>query len=172
MGDGPVLLLGDRGFSFDGSAQLAALGAGFCPCVPGSTINLDAMVSGNDLQGVATLDGKSFTDLGEPNSLQSMTISIDGEMIAPPAPAFGASPTETVFAPGIFSPLAFFDHEGVRESLVGDEIRGGHAAVFRSRPLGSACVGGPASNILRRGQCDAGTIITLASRLWPGGIGG
>ena len=56
-GDGPVLLLGDRGFTFDGIAFSANLGAASCVrCVPGSTINLDAIVSGNDLRGVATLD--------------------------------------------------------------------------------------------------------------------
>jgi hypothetical protein len=129
VGDGPVLLLGDRGFTFDGRAELARLGAAACLiCVPGSTINLDAIVSGNDLPGVATLDGKSFRDVGGLNSWESMTISIDGEMIAPPAPAFGASPTETVFATGAFSEAfglsseAFFNHEGVHESLVGNEV--------------------------------------------------
>jgi len=128
VGDGSVLLLGDRGFTFDGVALLANLGAGACSvrCVPGSTISLDALVSGGDLKGVATLDGKSFPDVGEPNSPQQMTISIDGEMIAPPAPAFGASPIETVFAPGTFGEgfgaPAFFNHEGGHESLVGNEI--------------------------------------------------
>jgi len=128
VGDGPVLLMGDRGFTFDGRAELARLGAGACfiSCAPGSTINLDAIVSGNDLRGVATLDRKSFPDVGGLNSLEQMTISIDGEMIAPPAPAFGASPTETVFAPGTFGEgfgaPAFFNHEGGHESLVGNEI--------------------------------------------------
>jgi hypothetical protein len=124
VGDGSVLLLGDRGFTFDGVALLANLGAGACSvrCVPGSTISLDALVSGGDLKGVATLDGKSFPDVGEPNSPQQMTISIDGEMIAPPAPAFGASPIETVFAPGTFGDGSFFNHEGGHESLVGNEI--------------------------------------------------
>jgi hypothetical protein len=122
-GDGSVLLLGDRGFTYDGVALTANLGAAASLIsVPGSTISLDAMVSGGDLKGVATLDGKSFPDVGEPNSLESLTINIDGEMIAPPAPAFGASRTETFFAPGTFGASAFFIHEGGLENLVGNEM--------------------------------------------------
>src|SRR5262245_58179176 len=116
FGDGPVLLLGDRGFTFEGFALTANVQA--CPCVPGSTINLDASVSGNDLPGNATLDGSSFANVGAQNSSEQMTISIDGEVLAPPAPPFGASTTETLIVPSTFDGVFHHDNPGASESLV------------------------------------------------------
>jgi hypothetical protein len=101
VGDGSVHFVGDRGFMFDGFAQLSPLGAAGCnPCNPGSTISLHASASGNDLPGDATLDGTSYSDVGGPNSPESLSFNITGQVIAPP---IGQSSTEILVVPVAFT---------------------------------------------------------------------
>ena len=64
-GSGSVQLAGDRGFTFDGNF------AGFFhapvadPLPPGTPLALVGVASGFDLGGNATLDGVSYTAVGE-----------------------------------------------------------------------------------------------------------
>ena len=126
-GDGTVHLVGDRGFTFDGGALVSPLGAARCvsPCSPGITISLSASASGNDLPGNATLDGISYTNIGDPNSPESMSFNITGEVIAPP---FGPSSTEVLVAPvtfrGTFThrQIPAFPFNPTSETLVGGAI--------------------------------------------------
>ena len=102
VGDGPVHFVGDRGFTFDGFAFLSPLGAADCafPCDAGEKISLNASASSNDLPGDATLDGVSYTLIGDPNSPEQISFNITGEARLP---AFGASSTETLVVPVKFT---------------------------------------------------------------------
>ena len=102
VGDGPVHLVGDRGFTFDGFAFLSPLGAADCafPCDAGEKISLKASASSNDLPGDATLDGVSYTLIGDPSSPDQMSFDITGEARLPP---FGTSSTATLVAPVKFT---------------------------------------------------------------------
>ncbi len=114
---GPVHLVGDRGFTFDGFASNGRLPA--CPCPPGEPLSLDFSSSNEDLRGVATLDGISYAVGTGQGSSPEMTIIIDGEIIAPP---LGASPTETIVAPGTFTGDFTHDEPTVHENLVAKAI--------------------------------------------------
>jgi PEP-CTERM motif len=109
---GVVSLIGDRGFTFNGSAlggggilgpPLSCIGIG---CSPGTTVSLLALWSGNDLPGQATLDGVFYPNVGDlrAGSAQAL-IDFSGELVAPP---FGQSSTAILTTPVSFSGL-FFD---------------------------------------------------------------
>jgi hypothetical protein len=92
---GPAYPVGDRGFTFDGLAR-----AGLSPCgspdfcAPGDTVNLSESMG--TFQGVATLDGISYTDVDGPAAPEIMTFDIAGEAIAP---QFGTPATATLVVP-------------------------------------------------------------------------
>jgi hypothetical protein len=87
-GDGTVHLVGDREFTFDGGMPESLVGAGGQLFNPGDAISLEAFVSPD---GVATLDGISYTDVNGLDSPTSMSLQMFGEVVAP---AFGPSSTE------------------------------------------------------------------------------
>jgi len=124
IGDGFVHLIGDRGYTFDGGALLSPLGASACNlCAPGTQISVSASASGNDLPGNATLDGVSYSGIGDPNSPESMSFQIAGQLVVPPL-----GPATTVTTPititGIFvhrqNPVSPFNPTS--EMLVGGGI--------------------------------------------------
>jgi hypothetical protein len=91
-GTGPLVLFGDRGFTFQ--AKVVVIRGNFqpCnPCMPGSVVSLGAVWSGDDLTGVATLDGITYPDVGAGGvSVNAMTVSFSGSAVLP---ALGTSST-------------------------------------------------------------------------------
>jgi len=91
-GTGPLVLSGDRGFTFQ--AKVVVIRGNFqpCnPCMPGSVVSLGAVWSGDDLTGVATLDGITYPDVGAGGvSVNAMTVSFSGSAVLP---ALGTSST-------------------------------------------------------------------------------
>jgi hypothetical protein len=85
LGDSAVHLEGSRGFVFDGYATLARLDAVDCyyPCDPVETVSIYATAVGNDLQGIASLDGREYVDVGGMSSLNQMRFEITGRFRIP-----------------------------------------------------------------------------------------
>jgi hypothetical protein len=124
---GPLVLEGDRGFTF--SSNVDVIGGIFMPwvqctgltCLPGGTVDLSGFWSGMDVTGTATLDGVSYPNVGAGSSLSSMVVHFSGAAILP------VLATSAVLT----APFAFdgtFSHPGGIESLVG----GGLATLFLS----------------------------------------
>jgi len=117
---GPIVLFGDRGFTFQ--SRVVDFGGIFEPgdcnagggCSPGAVVSLHALWSGLDLIGTATLDSTTFPDVGGFNSRSSMFVEFSGAAILPP---LTAGPT-TIVAP--FSLSGVFRHpEAASETLFG-----------------------------------------------------
>ncbi len=100
----------DHGFSIDASGDAAGgiyepvLRCNFDEeCAPGATVSLEAMWSGSDFPGRATVDGTTYRLGG--NDDASVLADFTGTWIAPP---FGGGTTVTVRAPFAFSGLFFY----------------------------------------------------------------
>lgn len=125
-GDGPVHLVGNRGFTFTGYAELARLDAVDCafPCDPGQTVSIYASASGNDLPGIATLDGREYVDVGGLTSNSFLTFAVTGRFTIP---RLGTRDEKAVTVRGAVTGM--FCHE--QPPLVGsvcEPIRGGAVA--------------------------------------------
>ena len=109
FGEGPVLLSGSRQFSFSGFAFLARLDAVDCvfPCAPGETVSLGSEASGNDLPGIASLEGTDYTDMGDLNSWNQLLIRFTG---LTKLPAIGRRLERTMSVPVSFE--GTFIHAG------------------------------------------------------------
>jgi hypothetical protein len=123
-GERSVSLRGTRGFRLDATpASTGRDPAVLCrqtpECVPGAAIPLDSFWSGGDLSGTATLQGRTFVNLGSLSSTSSASIALWGTVIAPPR-----AETATVSAP--FTLEGFFSAASIREELEGR----GTATVF------------------------------------------
>jgi hypothetical protein len=122
-GTGPLVLFGDRGFTFRANVVVSRGNFEPCnPCMPGSVVSLGALWSGDDLTGVATLDGITYPDVGAGGvSVNAMTVSFSGSAVLP---ALGTSST-IVSAPFLLSGM--FRHGAV------DTLHGlGTATLFLS----------------------------------------
>jgi hypothetical protein len=108
-GTGPLVLFGDRGFTFQAEVVVSRGNFQPCnPCMPGSVVSLGALWSGDDLTGVATLDGITYPDVGAGGvSVNAMTVSFSGSAVLP---ALGTVST-IVSAP--FSLSGMFRHGAV-----------------------------------------------------------
>jgi hypothetical protein len=76
-----IHLTGDRAFSFEGVGADARVDAADCAlddCDAGETYSLFMTVNGNDLGGVAELDGVTYTDVGGLSSPNQMTLTMTG----------------------------------------------------------------------------------------------
>ena len=84
-GDGSVYLERQGVFTFDGRAMFARLDIADCVygCDPGQTTSLYMRAVGNDLPGVATLRGVTYTDVGGLMSSESLDIEVVGTMRVP-----------------------------------------------------------------------------------------
>ena len=103
---GPLVLSGDRGFTFTGGVEVS--GGVFKPwsqcdatpgCTPGGTVDLLALWVGFDLPGTATLDGITYTNVGSVSTPNSMLAKFTGTAALP---LLGTSPV-TVTAPFDFT---------------------------------------------------------------------
>jgi hypothetical protein len=125
-GERSVSLRGTRGFRLDATpARTGRDPAVLCretpECVPGAAISLNSFWSGGDLSGTATLQGRTFVNLGSLSSTSSATIALWGTVIAPPR-----AETATVTAPFTLEGLFFDGAASIREELEGR----GTATVF------------------------------------------
>jgi len=121
LGDGPVLLSGSRQFQFSGFAFLARLDAADCVfvCSPGETVSLGSEASGNDLPGIASLDGEEFTDMGDMNSWNQLSIRFSG---LTKLPAIGRRTERTMSVPVSFEGV--FTHAVVPLAPEVEELQG------------------------------------------------
>ena len=89
-GAGPLILFGTNGFSFIGGAQFGVTGPKCC-LSPGTETQFFGRWIGNDLPGVVTLGGETFTNVGGLNSVNRA--SVDFESAPFTLPPIGASAT-------------------------------------------------------------------------------
>jgi hypothetical protein len=122
---GQLSIAGDRGFTLQAGVDIT--GGIYSPweacsvpaCVPGAVIPLFAYWVGNDLPGVATLDGKTYPRLGSLIEIQSAIAQFNGQAVAPP---LGAGSSAVVSAPFTFLGLFLQPTDGfevLQHELVG-----------------------------------------------------
>jgi len=122
---GPLLLAGERGFTFHSrmgrtSGFIFALNCNDDPlrCLPGTTLNVGIRADTSELGGAATLDGVTHTGLSGPMSPESIAIEITGSLVLP-----ALAPTAVATAPftltGTFAHTVSGGPEVTRESLIG-----------------------------------------------------
>src|SRR5262245_26484112 len=127
---GPMLLGGDRGFTFQ--SAVSEPGGVFLParcnddpvrCVPGSTLNLAAHWLGTDLGGTATLDGVTYRSVGSSNSPNQMSVTFSGSATLPPLAA-----SATLKAP--FTLTGLFSHATSGSTTAQESLSGGGTATI------------------------------------------
>jgi len=131
---GPLLLAGDRGFTFHSAVDQISNIVPDCfsmACLPGTTLNLRIAASGNDLGGTATLEGVTYTNVGGGISHNQMIIEITGSLVLPLL-----APTAVATAP--FTLTGTFEHDvnggPASESLNGSGTVTVSLAADQSRP--------------------------------------
>jgi hypothetical protein len=140
---GPLVLFGDRGFTFSSGVSVA--GGIFRPwdcngdpihCRPGDTLNLGAFFSGNDAGGTATLDGITYTAVGSLSSFSSMTVEFSGMAVLPAL----QNATVAITAPFLFSGSFFHpvDNNPLGFPAVTDSLVGGGVATVSIAPAAFA----------------------------------
>ena len=132
---GPLVLAGDRGFTFSSGVDTVAgvfhpIGCNFDPlhCTPGSTLGLTASWSGNDLPGTATLDGATYVHVGSLGSPSSLSVTFSGTA---GLPSIAASAILT--APFLFSGT-FFHPISTSSLLIGEILTGRGFATLSLTP--------------------------------------
>jgi hypothetical protein len=125
---GPLVLEGDRGFTFssgvDGSGGFIApwmqCNGDPANCTPGRALSLAATWIGNDVTGPATLDGITYLNVGSMNSPSSMSVHFTGIGVLPP---LSGSVTEVIY-PFLFGGTFFhpLDAGFVRDELAGSGL--------------------------------------------------
>ncbi len=114
---GHLSIAGNEGFTFHSDFNVG--GGIFLPrdqclglCAPGTTLDLKGLFSGNDLQGTATLNGKTYTDVGGLLSESAATVLFAGRAILPP---FTGEDSAFTQAPFTFSGHFFALDQGNRD---------------------------------------------------------
>jgi len=87
---GPLELFGTNGFSLSGGAQLGNTGPGCC-LSPGVESSFHGSWCCNDLPGIATYGGETFTNLGGLNSANQVTVEFVSETFTLPPIAASAT---------------------------------------------------------------------------------
>jgi hypothetical protein len=133
---GPLMLLGDRGFTLLSHVDTA--GGFFQPtgqcnddpihCTPGATLGLAAVFSGNDVTGTATLEGITYDHVGSLDSPSSLDTHFAGTIVLPPLAA-----SATVIAPFLFSGT-FFHPIGASSSVMAETLTGRGFATLSLTP--------------------------------------
>ena len=123
---GPLFLAGERGFTAqlqpqEGIYLPAACNADPLNCLPGTTLRLDAGWSNLDLPGMATLDGVTYTAVGEFSGPTSMTVRFEGAVVLP-----ALAETSTVSAPFQFS--GTFTHQAAGGVVATENLTGAGVA--------------------------------------------
>jgi hypothetical protein len=134
-GNGPVELVGDRGFTLTAIVDAAGFfAAASCPCLPGAPLSIDGNWIGVDLRGttvgvgpVVTLDGATYTHVGELTSPSDSVLQVDGSLVLPSIVSASAVVTapfqlDYFFSPdgGLF-PMTQFSGSGIATVSLADE---------------------------------------------------
>lgn len=138
---GRLAIAGDRGFSLLSAVDVT--GGIFAPwstcssgeCTGGTLVPLSAQWVGNDLTGVATLDGVTYGQLGLPSGIASAGVQFSGSVTAP---ALGVANTAVVNAPFAFEGF-FVQPAGGATSVMHDLFGAGTATlIFEKNVAGTA----------------------------------
>src|SRR5262250_989793 len=86
---GPLTLFGTNGFSFIGGGQFGSTGPGFLS--PGVESSFHAFFCCNDLPGIATFGGETFTKVGSASSANQVIVDFESAPFT--VPPIGASAT-------------------------------------------------------------------------------
>jgi hypothetical protein len=129
---GRLSITGDRGFLL--IAGVDASGGVYAPweacsvpeCGGGSVIPLAASWSGNDLPGVAALDGSVYPQLGSLSGEQSASVQFVGQAVAP---LTGVAPSVVISAPFTFAGL-FIEPVGSSGGAVWHDLVGAGTATL------------------------------------------
>src|SRR5215204_293708 len=81
-----VRLQGEQGFTFEGFTGNGVFGPSQCispECGTGSVVDLLARWGGGDLEGIATLKGQTYTDLGSASGFEGMLAEWTGQLTIP-----------------------------------------------------------------------------------------
>jgi regulation of enolase protein 1 (concanavalin A-like superfamily) len=122
---GPLLLGGDRGFTFQSQLSssnsiIFALNCNNDPlhCLPGTTLNLGIHATGGDVSGIATLQGVTYGKFGGIDSVNNMALDFAGSLVLP-----SLAPTAVLTAPftltGTFTHTVDSGSTTTTESLTG-----------------------------------------------------
>jgi hypothetical protein len=76
VGNGLLILQGDRGFTFRGSTDIGNFQPKVCPCLAGDRISIFGSWSGIDVVGVATFDGITYPRVGDNGDTSSTSASL------------------------------------------------------------------------------------------------
>ncbi len=91
---GPLTLFGTNGFSFIGGGQFGNTGPNCC-LSPGTESSFHAFFTGNDLPGIATFGGETFTNMGGLGSANQLSVDFESAPFTLPPIAASA----TIIAP-------------------------------------------------------------------------
>ena len=126
-----VRLQGEQGFTFEGFTGNGVFGPSQCispECGTGSVVDLLARWGGGDLEGIATLKGQTYTDLGSASGFEGMLAEWTGQLTIPSGFAGG-----TLAAPFLFSGVFSYGSGASGEaSQVG--LRGSGTTTLSFRP--------------------------------------
>ena len=85
---GPLLLVGNRGFSVDGFVDGGETFVGpldnCMPCAPASTIPVGAQIVGSGFGGTLTLDGQTYREVNGFISPNQLDVELSGTIFLPP----------------------------------------------------------------------------------------
>jgi hypothetical protein len=133
---GPLMLLGDRGFTL--LSHVDNVGGFFeatdrcngepTRCMPGALLGLAASFSGNDLTGAAALDGQTYDRVGSFGSMSGAEVRFAGSIVLPPLSA-----AATVTAPFLFGGT-FFHPIGASSSVLAETLTGRGFATLSLTP--------------------------------------
>jgi hypothetical protein len=133
--NGPLLIGGNRGFTFDSSVSTAdgVFAPAFCngsplACVPGATVDLTAIWVGSDLRGTASLNGRLFTGIGSASGPNQIAVHFSGSLLLP---------ASTGAATSVSAPFQFdgtFDHAAETGSTAHDTLTGSGMAIVSLAP--------------------------------------
>jgi hypothetical protein len=113
----PLTITGERGFMFDATAGTGAVEFNqSCggTCAPGTAFSLEALWNGADLGGRATIDGRTFEDVGGLISNSSAQAHFTGTMMVPLAGGLSAMMSSPFAFDGA---LLVFHPEGAAEEF-------------------------------------------------------
>jgi hypothetical protein len=79
VGNGPLILQGDRGFTFRGWTDIGNFQPKVCPCLAGDRLSIFGSWSGIDVIGIATLDGITYPRVGDNGDTSSTSASLTVE---------------------------------------------------------------------------------------------
>lgn len=125
-------LRGQQGFTFEASTGFGRFGPTRCAtpeCLPGTMVDLDAFWSGADLDGIATLRGQTYTEVGVVGGSASMSAEWSGGLTIPAGFSGGSLEAPFLFS-GSFTYLS-----GPNDEISRLGLRGGGTATLSFSPF-------------------------------------